>query len=177
MVPLVAWNAYFNLAYDRTYSRNFPEPLIKSIDQNLGPKDIFVVLGHNNWYGGMDYDLLFQSLASVFDNPGVAILDDFVMQPSSSRSWRERLRDKIESTINSGGRVFLAEHVLDPESFADLDGSRDPFAPFVNKHYLGVDGAQLQSEVSQFFDGYELTDAPFAIGLDKYYLLTRKGPD
>jgi hypothetical protein len=177
MVPLVAWNAYFNLAYDRTYSRNFPEPLVKSIDQTLRAKDIFIVLGHNNWFGSMDYDLLFQTLAGRSHNPGLAILDDFVLQPDGSRTWRERLRAEIESTMNSGGRVFLAQHVLDPDSFEDLDGSHDAFSPFINKHYLDVDADQLQRELTQFFDGYELTDSPFAIGLDKYYLLERKEPD
>jgi hypothetical protein len=170
---LAVWNGFANHNVDRVYSRNFPPPLLSSVEQQVGRGDIFVVLGNDQWYGGMNYDLLFQCLEHSPRNPGLAILNDFVI-PAGSRSWREKLRRKIDSTLDSGGRVFVAGHVLDSSSYEDLAARDDPFTEQINEQYLGLDGPALYRQVRQLFDSYELEKSQFRIGIDEYFTVHRK---
>jgi hypothetical protein len=174
VVLLTAWNGYFNWADDLALSRNYPEPLVASVQEHVGPRDIFVVLGNNDWYGSMDYDLLFTCLQVTPRNPGLAILNDFVPPAAGSQVRQAKLRQKIDATLSSGGRVFVAQHVLDPDSYQDLAGTNNTFDSFVNKQNLGINGPALLRQVKEVFASYNLEESDFAIGADDYYELRRK---
>ncbi len=174
VVLLIAWNGYLNRADDLALSRNNPEPLVASVQQHLGPRDIFIVLGNNDWFGNMDYDLLFTCLKDTRRNPGLAILNDFVLPAAGSQAWEATLRQKIDATLNSGGRVFVAGHVVDPDSYNDLAGTNDAFDPYFNKQNLGIDGPALLTQVKEVFAPYSLEDSDFKIGDDDYFVLRRK---
>jgi hypothetical protein len=171
---LIPLNGYLNRADDLLLSQNFPEPLVASIDQHVGPRDIFVVLGNNDWFGNIDYDLLFTCLKATPRNPGVAIVNDFVLPAGESQPWEAKLRQKIDATMNSGGRVFVAGHVFDPDSYKDLTGTNDAFDPYFNKQNLGLDGPALLAQVKEVFAPYNLEDSDFKIGDDDYFVLRRK---
>jgi hypothetical protein len=167
-------NGYLNHADDHYESRNTPEGLIASINQHLGKRDIFIVLANKDWYGNTEYELLFQCLAQDADTRGSAILNDFVLRAKTSNSWHAQLQDKIRSTIDSGGQVYVAVHVFDPEVYSDLAGTRDPFSPCVNREYLGIDGPALLTQVKEVFAPYNLEDSDFKIGDDDYFVLRHK---
>jgi Protein O-mannosyl-transferase TMEM260-like len=168
VLSLVLWNAYFDHMYDRFYSDNFPPPILESISKHVGPNGLFVVLGNREWYGQMNYDLIFTCLKYSPTDRGVAILDDLVMHEKSPKSWTEDLRAKIQATLDTHGRVFVASHVFNPESYADLARANSAFAPFVQKRYLGLDGRELYWKVRAFFKGYNLVKSTFAIGKDPF---------
>lgn len=174
VVLLIVWNGYFNWADDLALSRNNPEPLVASVREHLGPRDIFVVLGNNDWFGNMDYDLLFTCLQATPRNPGVAIVNDFVLPAAGSPTWETKLRQKIDETLSSGGRVFVAQHVFDPDSYKDLAGTNAAFDPYFNKQNLGLDGPALQRQVKEVFTPYNLEDSDFKIGDDDYFDIQRK---
>ena len=169
-----AWNGYFNHAIDRINSRNFPDPLLKSIQQQVGGHDIFLVLGDDHWFGGVDYILLFRILSYSARNPGVAIFNDLILSPGGMQNWRERLRTKIDSTLDSGGRVFVASHVFDRGSYRDLSNQNDPFNEQIDRRYLTVDGAAIYQDLRLFFVGYRITESNFRVGSDAYFTVARR---
>jgi hypothetical protein len=150
-LALSVFNGYFNYRSDQSSARNFPPPLLASIHEHIGDRGIFVTLGSKTWYGDMHCALLFGCLQNSSRNPGIAILDDFVLPARASDSWQEKLRGRIESTLNSGGPVFVAAHFLDSGSYADLSVHNYPFADFVEEQYSAVDGPLLYEQVRQFF--------------------------
>jgi hypothetical protein len=167
-------NGYLNHAEYYQQSRNPPERLIASVNQHLGKHDIFIVLANKDWYGATDYESLFRCLKKAADVRGQAILNDFVLPAEGSSSWSDQLGDKIRSTIDSGGKVYVGAYVLDPESYSDLAETNDPFSPCVNQEYLGIDGPALLAKVKEVFAPYNLEDSDFKIGADDYYVLRRK---
>lgn len=172
-VLIMAWNLYFNHQKDVAYSRFFPEPALASIGQHVHDHDVFIALGKQDWFGDMDYELIFMCLGHTpMKDRARTILDDFVV-PGGAH-WRDNLREKIDSTLDSGGHVYVASHIFDPESYADLANSKDPYAGYVHTEYLGVDGLSLHRELEQIFANYDREETYFAIGDDDYYELRPK---
>ncbi len=172
-VLIMAWNVYFNHQKDVAYSRFFPEPILASIDQHVHDHDVMIALGKGDWYGDMDYELIFMCLGHTpTRDRAMAILDDFVV-PGGAQ-WRDNLRMKIDSTLDSGGHVYVAGHVFDPESYSDLAGTKDPYSAYVHTEYLRIDGASLYRELEQIFANYDREETDFKIGDDDYYELQRK---
>jgi len=167
-------NGYLNHAEFYEQSRNPPDRLIASVNQQLGTGDIFIVLVNKDWYGATDYESLFRILKQNADARGQAILNDYVLPAEGSNSWRDQLGDKIKSTIDSGGKVYVGAHVLDPDSYSDLAGAKDPFSPNLNLEYVGLNGPALLQQVKQVLAPYNLADSDFTIGDDEYFELRRK---
>ena len=167
-------NGYLNYAEYYAQSRNPPERLLASVNQHLAKRDIFIVLANKDWYGATDYESLFRILKQDADDRGQAILNDYVLPAEGSSSWSDRLGEKIRSTIDSGGKVYVGAYVLDPDSYSDLAGAKDPFSPNLNLEYVGIDGPALLRQVKQIFAPYTLADSDFKIGDDEYFELRRK---
>lgn len=167
-----ALNGFLNVGHDRDYSRNFPEPLLAAIQQHVGPRDIFIVLSSGDWLEGMDYDLLFECLDYSPRNPGLAIVDYVAESGGENAPWQQRLQQKIESTLRSGGKVFVAGHLFKPGLYSDQ--TVDPFAIAIYKANSAEPG--LYQQVQLVFAPYDLKASTFAIGLDKYFELVPK-PD
>ena len=167
-------NGYLNDTEFYEQSRNPPERLIAEVNQQLGKGDIFIVLADKDWYGSTDYESLFRILKQDADDRGQAILNDYVLPAEGSSSWRDRLGEKIRSTIDSGGKVYVGAPVLDADSYSDLAGAKDPFSPNLNLEYVGIDGPVLLEQVKQVFAPYNLADSDFTIGADDYFVLQRK---
>ncbi len=70
--------------------------------------------------------------------------------------------------------MYVGAYVLDPESYSDLAGAKDPFSPNLNLEYVGIDGPALLRQVKQVFAPYNLDDSDFKIGADDYFELRRK---
>ncbi|HYB90281.1 MAG TPA: hypothetical protein VEC38_04470 [Candidatus Binataceae bacterium] len=169
-----AWNAWQNYEFDRAQSRNFPEPILASINSHLGARGTFFVLGRG-WYGDMNYDLILGCLDHTAQKDhGVAILDDIVFPVNGSPSWRRALSDRIDSTISAGGRVYVAGHVLDPDSYKDLCGYNDPFNAYIDPKCIASDTHDLFRQIIDTLAPYDQSESEFSIGEDTYYLLTRK---
>jgi hypothetical protein len=173
VVIISAWNIHFNRGNDRDLSVNFPEPLLAAINQHVGRRDIFIGLVQDGGIGGVDYDLLFTCLQYAPRNPGLRIMEDFVWPAHNSPSWRDQLRARINGTLASGGRVFVAGHVLDPATYNNLSGKNDPFAPFIQERYTGTEGAAFYQEVREALAPYKLKQSDFSVGPDRYSLLER----
>lgn len=168
------WNLRANHERDKFGSINSPEPLVAAVRSHVGEKDIFLVLGRD-WFADMDYDLLFECLDLTERNPGRPLLDDYVLQTGGRDSWSRDLGDEIVGTLEKGGRVFLADHVLWPSSYAGLRQEDDPYSEFVNTRYRALDTGRLQKEVEDFFSRYDLRENAFVIGHDSYWeVLPRK---
>lgn len=164
---LSAWNGYSNYRYDRANMGHFPEPQLAAIRKGLGPNDIFIV-PNRNWTPAVDYDLLFECLQySLPKNPGVAIFDSGALDESL---WRRRLADRIHTAWASGGRVFVAADVFDPESY-DLDNSDDPFAKWIHRPYVGFNGLAQFERVKKFFSRYRMVHSNLKIGSERYFLI------
>jgi hypothetical protein len=173
-VLLSGWNVYLNHQLDQRWSRNFPPPLVAEIRKYVGDRDIFIVLGNEDWFGNMDYDLLFNVLEHEGRNPCVPIVEDFVTPAAGSPNWKDKLRAKIDETLKSGGRVYLANHVLDPDSYDDLAGNKDLFDFYVDERKLSINGPALYQDVQGLVDDYDQKNTGFAIGDDKYVELKWK---
>jgi hypothetical protein len=172
-----AWNIYFNHAYDRVLSVNFPPPLVATIYRHVRPGDIFIVLSQDDGLGGIDYDLLLETLRLSPRDPALAIIDDFARPAGASASWADKLRAKINQTLDSGSRVFVAAHVFDPESYNNLAGDADdPFAVAVFKGYSGAQETSFFRKVKDAFVPYKLERSNFELGTDKYFLLEHRAP-
>lgn len=169
LLMLAVVNAWLNHSNDLESSLNAPEQLIASIDPYVGKQDIFIVLANHDWYGDVEYELLFKYLRVSSDPRGVAILNDFVLPAKGSRFWRYRLHERIDSTLSSCHRVFVAANVLDPRSYSDLAGSEGPFSPFVNQEYMGLKGSELLGQVAAALEPYQLVNSELRIGSDRYF--------
>jgi hypothetical protein len=173
-IVLSVTNGYLNRVDDLDGSRNDPEVLLASVDRRVAQRDLFIVLANADWYGNVEYELLFRILENSADHRGVAILNDFVLPANGSDSWQAQLGEKIKATMDAGGQVYVGAHVLDPASYSDLAGTKDPFSPCVNQEYVGIDGQSLRAQIEQVFAPYDLEDSDFKIGNDDYFVLKRK---
>ena len=174
VVLLSGWNGIFNYRSDLSHSRNFPDPLLAAINEHVGTHDIFVVLGDDEWFGNMDYHLLFQCLKYSPRNPGIAIFNDYVIPARGAPVWQVGLREKISSTLDSGGKVFVATHVFDPRSYVDLTAEEHPFSEQINEQYLGIEGRKVFQQVQEVFKSYNLIPSDFKIGTDSYFFVRPK---
>ena len=172
-VLLSGWNLYFDLQHDQSERHNFPEPLLATIQQHVGPRGIFVILDVGVAVD-VDYDLLFECLHYSPHNSGIAIGDYLAEGDQGGHSWQQRLHDKIEAVLDSGGSVFVAGHVLEPASYSDLSGRDNPFAIAIYKGAPTIFGPKLRAQVQQVLADYVLSPSDFAIGDDSYLRLTRK---
>jgi hypothetical protein len=171
---VAGWNSYANHQVDRSESRNFPEPLLASIQDHLGDRDIFIVLGDDHWYGGMNYILLSRILKYRPRDPLVTILNESMVLQKRPQSWRRVLDERIKSTLNSGGRVFVAAHVFNHTEYEDLAVLQNPFAEQIDAPYLAIDPEILYQQVQQIFRDYALRKSDFRIGSDDYYSVKPK---
>jgi hypothetical protein len=170
---IMGWNLYFNLQKDVAYSRNFPEPALASIGEHVHDHDLLITLGNQDWYGDVDYEVIYMSLAHTpMKNRAMAILDDFVV-PDGPK-WRDNLRNRIDSTLNSGGHVYVAGHVFDPETYSDIASIGDPFSAYVHTPYLRIDGPSVYSDLEKIFANYNREETDLEIGDDDYFELRRK---
>ena len=172
-VLLSGWNLYFDLQHDQSERHNFPEPLLATIQQHVGPRGIFVILDVGVAVD-VDYDLLSECLHYSPHDSGIAIGDYLADGDQDGHSWQQRLHDKIETVLDSGGPVFVAEHVLEPGSYSDLSGRDNPFAIAIYKGAPTIPGPALYTQVQQLLADYVLSPSDFAIGDDHYLILTRK---
>ena len=83
-------------------------------------------------------------------------------------SWPGRLRQKINSVLDSGGHVFVADHVFEHESYLNLSLADDPFNEQINTQYLGIGPAEEQ-EIRQVFANYTLERSALQLGSDFYF--------
>lgn len=172
-------NAYLNRSADLSASRNAPQRLVASIDRHLGKKDIFLVLANQDWYGDVEYELLFSYLRVASDRRGVAILNDFVLPAHGSRSWSDALKEKIDSTLNSGGQVFVAAHVLDADSYQDLGNSMNAFSPkedHLSQQYETLGGPALLGQVTKVLNSYDLQQSNFKLADEEFMVIRRPAP-
>ncbi|HYL58045.1 MAG TPA: hypothetical protein VEU51_04185 [Candidatus Acidoferrales bacterium] len=172
VAAIVAWNVTFNLRYDRALSKNYPPPLLAAIRHNLGPKDIFVVLGREEWYASMDYELLFDCLDRQPGHFGVPVIQDYVL-PAHGSDWTTNLRRKFDDTLDAGGRVFIAGHLLNDDSYEDINGSVSPFSPYIDPKTASINGDKLHDQIQGVLDDYTLVPSDFRIGADSYFLLEK----
>jgi hypothetical protein len=170
-VALSAWNVYASNARDRAGGINAPESLVPSIEAQLGPRDVFVVL-RQDWSGGMDYDLFFEMLTRRPRNPAIFLIEDFVLG-RDPEPWPDRLSRRIESVWAAGGRLFAAEALFDDATYADLARARNPFSTFVEESYRGIDGPALQRDIQTLFDGYIMVPSVFHIGSNSFVEVRR----
>jgi hypothetical protein len=174
LLVLSVWNLFSNRYYDGLAARSFPDVLIANIDRHLGPHDIFIVLGNDGSYSDVDYPLLSEALRYRSRNPEVTIMNDFFLPAKGEPSWQDNLREKIDSTLASGGKVYVASHLLDRNEYADLSQAKDPFSEQIQAQYLRVDGENVYPQVVRFFASYQLKASNFSLVDDDYYLLQRK---
>jgi hypothetical protein len=170
---LSGWNGYFNHWADEKESINNPDALLASIRSKVGNRDVFIVLANDHWFGDMDYHLLHNCLKYSARDPGLAILNDFVLT-EKTQDWRVALRHKIDATLNSGGRVFVAAHVFDRNSYADLSSANQAFREQIATPYLRIDGNTIYAQVRQLLAGYGLRGSDFVLGNDRYFLLVKR---
>jgi hypothetical protein len=168
LVALSAWNIFANCRRDRAYSINYPPPLIRQIEQQLSPRDMFIVAGRE-WYGDLDWDLLLQCLGKRSPNPGKALLDDFVMPGRERhRDWRPELERQIQTVWQAGGRVFVADHVLSANTYSDLPQTASPLSEYERTKFAGVDAEKLSDQIEAFFDAYGPVESPVKIGTNRF---------
>ena len=99
----------------------------------------------------------------------------FVFVRGGTRSWQNRLRDRINSTLDSGGRVYVAAHVFDTHSYKDLSQANNPFNEQINPRYLTLNSTSFRQQIEDFFSGYDLTKSDFSLGADNYLFVGPKG--
>jgi hypothetical protein len=177
VVVLSCANIYLNRINDVADSRNAPELLAASIKQHLGKNDIFVVLANEDWYGDVEYELLFRYLKLSSDNRGYAILNDFILPAKGLQSWAGSLKNKIDSTLDAGGLVYVAGHVLDDDTYRDLSNTKGAFAPKEDplaKRYQAIEGPSLFQAVSKVIDPYDPKESSFKLGDEEFFVIKHK---
>jgi hypothetical protein len=143
------WNLYADRIQDKAFSVSYPPPFLEQIQRKLGPHDIFIVAGRE-WYNNLDYDLLLECLNHWPRNPARALIDDYVV-PDGRGQWEEKLAPQVQAVLQSGGRVFVAEHIFWKTSYDDLEQSADAFSEYTREEYSGVNTINLADEVGNFF--------------------------
>jgi hypothetical protein len=174
VIPLSAVNLYLNHAADLDSSYNDPRLLAAAIDRNLGKNDIFIVLKNLDWYGDVGYENLFRYLHVAADQRGIAILNDFVLPANGLPAWRDAFRNRIASTLKCGGRVFVAEHVLDADSYDDLGNTQSPFAERqdpVERQYASLNGPALFRGVMSVLGQYQLGPSTLRLGAETFSVI------
>jgi len=171
LVVVSGWNVYANHRQDQAYSVSFPPPMLEQIHAQLGPNDVFIVAGRD-WYADVDYSLLLVCLDDWPRDPAMALLDDYVMK-SSPEPWQQKLDHDLQEVFAAGGRVYIANHVLLPDSYQDLEQTADPFSEYAHLEYAGVNGGKLPGEIKSFFDRYKLCESKLKIGVERFWELKR----
>jgi hypothetical protein len=114
------------------------------------------------------------ALANDFELPWLSEHASFPDIRNSSQGWQTSLGDRLNGTIDSGGRVYVAAHVFDSASYHDFSEKNDPFSEQINEQYLSIDGAKVYREVRKVFEPFYLLPSNFNIGPDNYFVLQRK---
>ena len=169
LIVISVWNIRANHRLDQAFSVNFPPPLLEQIRAQLGPNDVFIVAGRD-WYANRDYGLLLGCLDDWPRDPAMPLLDDYVMKGPGGQ-WQQKLGRDIQAVFTAGGRVYVADHVFWPDSYADLEQTADPFSAYAHMEYAGLGGKTLTGAVKSFFDQYELRPSTFKIGQDAFWEL------
>jgi hypothetical protein len=173
-IALSVLNLYLNHAADIDNSRNAPERLVAELNSNLRKDDIFVVLANVDWYGDVEYEMLFNYLRVVSDTRGVAVLNDYVLPANDAPLWRDELTQKIDATLKHGGRVFIAEHLLDPGTYDDLGNTKGAYAPKEDPllaRYASLDGPALFQQVQGVLGHYQLRPSKFQLANDEFSVI------
>jgi hypothetical protein len=171
LVAISGWNVYANHRQDQAYSVNFPPPLLRQIQAQLGPHDVFIVAGRD-WYANRDYSLLLACLDNWPRDPALPLLDDYVLQ-GSREQWQQKLGHDIQDAFANGGRVYVADHVFWPDSYIDIEQTADPFSEYAHLEYAGLHGKILADEIRTFFSHYKLRESSFKVGTDPFWEVKR----
>jgi hypothetical protein len=126
-VMVSGWNLYANQRVDQEHSIYFPEPGLRAIAQCVGANDVFLVLS-SDVHRGADYGLLTDILKANHSTHGISIADDVIASETPTRPWQPALKEKINSTLAAGGRVYVASQLFDRDDYMDLANENNPFA-------------------------------------------------
>jgi 4-amino-4-deoxy-L-arabinose transferase-like glycosyltransferase len=168
------WNLYANHAFDNEASVSFPDSGLRAITQNVRGDDIFVVLNgaaHND----ADYGLLLDILKMAPPTHGLSIADDLIAQPNPSKGWQSVLKDRIDSVLAAGGKVYVASHLFEQGEYVDLAQENDPFAEQTNPQFSSIDPEDLYEEVTELLSHYSMKRSNFSIGADSYLVIEPRG--
>jgi Protein O-mannosyl-transferase TMEM260-like len=168
-ISLGIWNCYFNHRFDMVRARTFSPAFLESIQRHVGPNDLFIVLSDDQWFAGVNYVLLFRILQFTDPGRGLAIFNDLVFSPGGGQSWPVRLDARIDSTLKKGGRVYVAAHVFDLDSYTDLSRAADPFNEQIHPRYRRIDAASFRLKVQDSFSKYRLTKSGLRLGADNFW--------
>jgi hypothetical protein len=171
---LSVWNGYFNHAFDVSGCSHFSDAFVQSIEHHVRKRDVFVVLSCDQWLANVNYILLFRILQYTDPGRGIAIFNDLVFQSGGAKSWQKQLRERINSTLEAGGRVYVAAHVFDKASYKDLSQAGDPFNEQLNPRYLKLDSRSFYRDIQRVFSNYKLEKSGFSLGKDHYFSVERK---
>jgi hypothetical protein len=170
LLMISSWNIYANHQKDKAYSVSYPPPLLAQIRSELGPNDAFIV-GGRDWYANRDYGLLLECLDDWPRDPAIALVDDYVLK-NPGGAWEPELRREIGHTFASGGRIYVADHVLWDDSYRDLEQTGDPLSTYAHMEYAGLGGSQIAGEIRNFFSGYASRPSSFRIGSETFFEIT-----
>ena len=164
------WNLYANHAFDREASISFPEAGLRAISQNVHKDDIFIVLNGGS-HNDADYGLLLDILKVTPPTRGLSIADDLIAQANPSRPWQSVLKDRIDSVLAAGGKVYVASHLFEEGEYEDLANENDPFAEQTNPQFSSIDPENLYEQVTELLSHYSMKQSDFSIGSDRYLVI------
>ena len=165
-----AWNLYANHQIDKQTSITSPEPAPVAIKQYITGGDAFIALngaGHRD----ADYGLLLDILKMTPPSPAISIVDHLIAPANPSKPWQSVMRDRIASTLRTGGRVYVASHLFDEGEYEDLASENDPFAVQTTPQFSSIDGPTLCRQVTALLSTYSMKSSDFRIGSDNYFVI------
>jgi hypothetical protein len=168
------WNLCANHAFDKDASVSFPDAGLRAISQNVRGDDIFIVLNgaaHND----ADYGLLLDILKMTPPTHGLSIADDLIAQANPSKGWQSVLKDRIDSVLAAGGKVYVASHVFEEGEYQDLAQENDPFAEQTNPQFSSIDTENLYEQVTELLSHYPMKRSAFSVGSDNYLVIEPRG--
>jgi len=167
------WNLYANHAFDNEASISFPDAGLRAIGRNVRGDDIFIVLNgaaHND----ADYGLLLDILKMTPPTHGLSIADDLIAQANPSKDWQSVLKERIDSVLAAGGKVFVASHLFEQGEYEDLANENDPFAEQTNPQFSSIDTENLYEQVTELLSHYSMKPSDFIIGSDSFLVIERR---
>jgi hypothetical protein len=168
------WNLYANHAFDKEASISFPDAGLRAINQNVHADDIFIVL-NGGVHNDADYGLLLDILKVTPPTRGLSIADDLIAQANPSKSWQSVLKDRIDSVLAAGGKVYVASHLFEQGEYEDLANENDPFAEQTNPQFSSINTENLYEQVTELLSNYSMKRSDFSIGADRYLVIDPRG--
>ena len=164
LVSFTAWNLWANHRFDQRAAVRAPEPLLRTVEARLGPRDLLVVPARD-WLEDVDYDVLLTAWDFSKKIQAIALIDDVILVSDPPASWPRALVARMDAAWAAGGAVYVSDLLFRESTFREL-GSFDAYAVYRNEAFEQASGSRLYGDLMRVLGRFPRRPAPLSLNSD-----------